>query len=273
MVNRGRSNAIASRFDVSLAESRRRAPVIVLERGQTVRDLSDLVPRDPDRVRANVSFDNVESFVAYLLEWKKPETRVFASVLAAPYRFTAMIDYHAPECPSWLTHVAVLTLSETDEWRTWMASNEKGMEQVAFAQFIEQNLNDVVKPDGATMMELALTLEASQDVQFKGRINLGNGDVGLVSDVKTDMKAGADGQIVIPKEMDLRLPVFRGVPAVELKARFRTVLKGAALSMGYQIIRPKAVVDKMVAGAADLVRHDGGVTVFSGSVDGALDRR
>ena len=49
-------------------------------------------------------------------------------------------------------------------------------------------------------------------------------------------------------------------------ARFRTVLRGPQLTLGYQMIRPQAVIDAVLGQANDLITEEAQVPVFSGSV-------
>lgn len=243
-------------------------PVMVVGTKQKVVDLSTFVPKNPDRIRAVVKINSVASFAAYVAERKTAHTRIFANVLTAPYTFTAIMDYHevGGQVPAWCAHEAILTLTESREWKTWASKNDTAMRQEEFALFVEQNVADIVSPDGATMLELALSLEASQGVEFRNKLNLQNGDIGLVCDQQTNMKAGRDGQIRIPGEITLRLAPFRGMPAMEVKARFRTVLRPPNISLGYQLIRAEAMLDDVVAKAADQIATETGVTIYSGSL-------
>lgn len=238
---------------------------IILKKDETLVDISHIVPELPDRVRETIHMNSVSSFVEYLQEWKNTGTRVFSNVQKAPYTFTAVIDWHT-DTPSWCTHKCILTLTETEEWMNWIERNGSLMGQADFALFIEQHLNDIVDPDGATMMELALSLEATQGTEFRNKLNMNNGDTQLRSDVATDMRAGKDGALTIPKELTLRIAPFRGIPTTDMKARFMTVLRPPKLSLGYQLIRPQAVIDKIVGAANDIITHEAEVKVFSGYV-------
>lgn len=239
--------------------------VAVIGKDQQVVDLADKFPLCPDRVRTRVTMNSVASFVAYLNEFKTPDTRVFANTLAAPYLFVAVIDYHKKDgTAQWGSHVVVLSLTPTDEFKKWEGKDGDVFDQVNFAQFIEENVNDIVAPDGATMLELALTLEASQGMQFKGRVNLNNGDIGLLCDVNTDMKAGKDGTLAIPKEILIRIPIFRGVAPIDLKARFRTTVRPPTVGLSYQLIRLNAAVDKVIEATYDMITHEAAVPVYAG---------
>jgi len=222
--------------------------------GDVIVDLSKFIPEEPDRIRASVTHNSVTSFCDYLNRYKSDESTVFASVLEAPYEFTAILDYHGKVAANWGTHIVKLVLTETDEWKTWMQSDKSSMNQAEVAIFIEDNLNDIVEPDGATMLELALNLSATQECGFKGKLNLQNGDVGLVVDQQTEAVAlGKNGEIAIPKELSIKLSPFRGLEQKTISARFRYNLRPPKLTLGYQMIRPKELIDAMVGEAQDLI--------------------
>jgi len=240
-------------------------PVALVPDGYTVQSMVSMVPPMPDRIRAATTHNSVSSFCEYVNRYKQPNSVVFASVLASPYEFLAILDYHGPMA-DWGTHTAKLVLTETDEWKVWAGSNGKLFNQAEFALFIEDHLNDVTNPDGGTMLELALNLSATQECGFKGKLNLQNGDVGLVVDQKTDAVAlGKNGEIAIPKELTLQIAPFRGIPQRPLQARFRYTLRPPHLSLGYQMIRPNAFIDEVVGAAYDMIKIETELPVFSGS--------
>jgi uncharacterized protein YfdQ (DUF2303 family) len=251
-------------------EGHGKIPLALLPSGHSMMDLSYVVPKAPDRIRAATTHNSVTSFCEYINRFKNGSSAVFASVLESPYEFLAILDYHAGAesdltKPDWCTHTAKLVLTETDEWKVWTANSGKAFDQAEFALFIEDHLNDIVHPDGATMLELALNLNATQNCGFKGKLNLHNGDVGLVVDQKTDAAAlGAQGEIAIPKELTIKLAPFRGIEQMNIQARFRYNLRPPRLTLGYQLIRPKAFVDAVVGSAYDTIKAETGLPVYSG---------
>lgn len=250
-------------------EGHGKIPMVLKPSGFDLEDLRQFMHPHPDRVRAVVTHNSVVSFCEYVNRFKGVYSTIFASVLEAPYEFTAILDYHGTDegdmFPDWGTHVAKLVLTQTDEWKTWMESNNRSFNQVEFAAFIEDNLNDIVEPDGATMLELALNLNATQESGFKGKLNLQNGDVGLVVDQQTDAVAlGKNGEIAIPKELSIKLAPFRGIEQSTIQARFRYNLRPPKLTLGYQMIRPKALLDAVVGDAHDLICAETKLPVYSG---------
>lgn len=241
-------------------------PFVLVPEAHRLESLSSSIPSMPDRIRAHTTHNSVTSFCNYVNRYKNMNTTIFASVLESPYEFLAVIDYHDPMGANWCTHTAKLVLTETDEWKVWAGTSGNMFDQVEFALFIEDHLNDIVEPDGATMLELAMNLNATQDCGFKGKVNLQNGDVGLMLDQKTDAVAlGKNGEIPIPKELTLSLAPFRGIEQMNIQARFRYNLRPPRLTLGYQLIRPKTFVDKVVGAAFDTIMAETELPMYSGS--------
>jgi len=242
-------------------------PVMLKPEGFEIQDLSPMIPQHPDRIRACVTMESVNSFTEYVNRFKLDESVIFADVLEPPYEFTAILDYHKPATgAAWGTHIVKLVLTQTDEWKTWKGADKNAMDQVDFAHFIEDNVNDIRTPDGATMLEMALAFEASQDASFSGKLNLQNGDVALVADQSTTAQAvGKDGKITIPGEFTLRIAPFRGMPQSDVQARFKYNLCRGRLSLGYQLIRPKQLLDHVVGQSQDVIAAETGLPVFAGS--------
>jgi uncharacterized protein YfdQ (DUF2303 family) len=259
-----------AKLDVRLLNPADVNPIALVPQGMQVVSLADQIPARPDRKRVHVQLRSVASFVEYVNEHKGFETRVFASMDKAPYAMTAAIDYHAAGAlgePSYITHLATLTLHETDEWKRWSGNNEKPFDQVEFAYFLENNLIDIVEPESATLMEVALSLQAKSDGRFTSANRLQDGATHFEFKADINAKAGLDGSLEIPEKFTLHIPVFRGVPEASIEAHFRYRLNrnNGELKLFYQLIRPQKLVDTMVETAIAQVKAEVGLPVFDGT--------
>lgn len=257
-------------MEVQHVDPAKGVPFALVPQGMIIENLSDYLPDRPDRKRVQVSLNSVESFIAYVNEHKSEHTRIFASMTEAPYTMTAAIDYHetgADGKPEYVTHIVVLTLQETDEWKRWFGNNQKPFEQVEFAYFIEDNLIDIVEPESATLMEVALSLQASSDGRFTSASRLQDGATHFEFKADIQAKAGQDGSLEIPEKFKLFIPVFRGVPEKEIEAHFRYRLNknNGDLKLFYQLIRPQKMVDTMVETAMAQVKDGVELPIFDGT--------
>jgi uncharacterized protein YfdQ (DUF2303 family) len=115
------------------------------------------------------------------------------------------------------------------------------MSQMEFALFIEDNLKEIDEPNGAQMLEIAASLKASTDVDFKSNIRLDNGEVQFNYTETINGQAGVSGQLTIPEKIKLIIkPFLNGHPYV-MEARFRYRVAQGGLTMWYTLIRPHVV--------------------------------
>jgi uncharacterized protein YfdQ (DUF2303 family) len=239
----------------------------VVPDGYHLTPLDAMVPSQPDRVRNTITLSDLRSFCAYVNEGKTPETRIFAQPDMKKPTFVAMIDYHAPDGqPSWCTHKAILVLTQTPEWETISAHDEKEMSQVEFAEFLEDNQIYIVEPDGATMLEIAKSLEQSSAGSFKSRVRLSDGDVALSYSTGIEARAGQDGTLTIPERIRLLLSPFEGMLAVGMEARFKTRLRPPTLTLSYVIVRKRQLILSMIEGATGMIAAETQVPIFCGNI-------
>lgn len=238
-------------------------PFVVAPQGFQVHGLSHL---QPPRRKASPSFDEVGSFIEYIKAFKLPETRLFAD--KAKGNFTVAIDYLA-SAPSTVgsryEHGGKLTLTLTEEAKRWLSLNGKVLSQVAFAEFLEDNHHFVTVPDGARMLEVALTLEATKGYQFKSAMRLKNGDQEIKWVEKTEGKAGKDGELEIPSGFTVVFPLYEGGEFIELCAKLRYRVNDGAVvfAVTYPDYEKKqrAYVQQIV----EKIEGETGVKIWSGT--------
>lgn len=193
----------------------------------------------PHRTKQAVTALDPRSFIEYWTSFHDPGSRIFGD--RDGKRFHAVLDYHqsadgvSPALPRWGSHTLTLQLKHTEEWLTWTANHEKDMQQSAMALFIEDNAPDFVEPSAARMFEIASRLEATSEVKFDSSVDLQNGSRKLKYHEET--KATAGGEMEVPKEFTIRIPIFEGMPKVEIKARFRYKIPGGKLTLSYSLFR------------------------------------
>lgn len=245
---------------------------------KVVEDLEKLLPA-PRRAKGNVQFIDAQSFIRYVNKHKDQpgvesnarhgrgsqggetpaadadDVQTVIYVDPVQQKFKAVFDAHAADAPGWGQFTATYDCPVSPEWQTWKASNGKKMLQEAFAYFIEQNILDVHEPNGAEMLALVTTLKSTKNVAFDSGIRLQDGQVQLKYHEENTTKAGVNGEMKIPEEITLGLPVYVGGEAYAVKAKFRWRIEGAQLSMWYDLIRPHKVeevaIDKLISQVAD----------------------
>lgn len=136
-------------------------PIAVLPAGYTVQPIPESMLIRPLVVEQLVTADIVDSFVEYFNKYKDQDSRVFASFVLASgsmtVAITAILDYLTPgalSLPTLRKHRLTLRLIQTPAWQTWMANDGKMLDQSAFADFLDDNISDIVDPLGADIAAL-----------------------------------------------------------------------------------------------------------------------
>lgn len=214
-----------------------------------------LVAPAPVRIKQGVTLQTVDSLVDYVTRFKGGNTVLFADITAS--RITALIDYHGPEEPAHVDHMATLSLPFSEEWKTWTSIDGKLNEQLAFARFLEENAVDVVTPSGAELLEVCRDLQAVRKVDFRKAIRTSTDNENFEYTDETEartmpirfspmttrfrmlpftrIQAGISGSLVAAREAEQRAEaVERVVAAVEAE--------GELVEVGLQVLGADAVV-------------------------------
>ena len=208
-------------------EAEDRIPFLLTQEGIRLTTVEALLPQ-PTRRQGNIAVGDVKSFIALVKREMNPETTViFANVPnGAPGEITAVIDFHNQEgAAAWSEYRVTLKLTYTAEWMEWRKVLNTAIRQIDMAEFLEERYADVMDtPAGAkgvTMLEVAKSLEARKGVAFRSANRLDNGDVSLMFEETTTARAGQKGEIEIPKEFTLYVPVYEGFAPTAIRILFR----------------------------------------------------
>lgn len=246
-------------------------PFVVAPNGD-IKDVEWLL-RSPVDVRGTVAVTDASSFLAYVNRFKDVGSVVFADLTKRT--FEAVLDYHTPGdviAPRWGRHRATFCCAPTPDWLTWEQADSKAMGQEEFARFIENNLPNIVQPEGADLLQIALTLDAKKSVEFRSSTRLDNGQTQFRYEETIEGRAGGtqQGSISVPTTFVLGLEPFSGTGLKRVDARFRYRIKEARLSMWFELVRASDVLRKAFEEVTGQIR-DGlsGTVVLAGSAPAA----
>jgi uncharacterized protein YfdQ (DUF2303 family) len=226
-------------------------PFVTVPADYKALDLECWLPA-PTRRRGHPTFIQEGGFILYVNEHKDAGTRLYAEL--DPPKIVAVIDGHLPNkidteptapasaAPRWGQHRATFAPPLDPDWLTWRKHDDKPMAQTDFAQFIEDNLPCIVKPDGAELLEVAQHLEASTNVAFKSAQRLTDGRRQFRYEETANGKVG-NGTLEVPETFTLSLRVFRAGVKISLTARLRYRVVGGALTLWYHLDRPQDALD------------------------------
>lgn len=232
---------------------------IALPKGMTLHaiDNEPLLP-NPRRAKGHAAFADIDSFVRYVLDHKTDATVVWCNFDPQSFAlsFTAVIDDHAPGTAGWRGHRAAFQPTMSAEWRTWSRMNKESMGQVAFAEFIEANENDIHAAEGMPtslqMHTLATEFVARQDHSIKSVVRTQSGGVQL--NYIADSDAGTVEAMKLFERFAIAIPVFWTAPeagdtaaavkAYPITARLKYRFANAKVTFFYELIRPDHVHQK-----------------------------
>lgn len=199
---------------------------------------------------------------------------------------TSVIDYHSDERePNWLEHRVLYPFPLSPEWQAWMGQNDKPLEMIEFAQFLEDRIVDVLDPSAADtlpqeakdfikkaggklgsptkLIEISRSLQVNENSRVKSAQTLSSGERQIV--FETEHTDAAGQPVDVPSLFLIAIPVFANSPvAFRMIVRLRYRVRGG-ISFFYEVWRPdivlKAAVDEAVAQAAAQT----GLPVFYGT--------
>jgi uncharacterized protein YfdQ (DUF2303 family) len=152
---------------------------------------------------------------------------------------------------------------KTPQWLKWSGIDGKMMPQVEFAEFVENNLADIVEPPGATMLEIATYLQTTRSVDFKSGIRLSSGAIQFQNLESLDTKVGA-GNIEVPEMLTLGLQPFIGSGGYKIPTRFRYRLNDGKLTLGIKMQRIETMMDELIETLIAKIERGANISVLDG---------
>lgn len=203
--------------------------------------LEHLRPLDPvlSHVKQKVAALDTSSFVAYVNRFKVcadgegEKTTIFADPKGAKLR--AVIDYHAGEKPDRCEHAITFDVPVSEQWSRWRAIDGKGMSQIEFAEFIEENCLDIVDPPAATFLDLVTGLQAKKKVAFESGVRLQDGSHQIT--FAEEVEAKGRGQMLVPSEFSIGVPIYFNGEAYKVRCLLRYRIHEGALTFFIKLHR------------------------------------
>lgn len=236
-------------------------PAVILPEGYELHMLEQTLAA-PARKRGTTTLNDAESFVAVVNDQKSDHTRLFSTI--NPPTFTAVFN-HIGAGPGWGDHRARYNAPLSPEWKAWTGMDGAHKSQVELAQFIENNLVDVVTPDGATLLEICRTLEAKKKVNFASAIRLSDGSHQFT--YEEDVQGSAQkGQLKVPEEFVIGIPVFENGAKWQLSVRLRfRIADGGRLTLWIELIRPHKTIEAAVAELRKQIADETKLSIINGT--------
>lgn len=252
------AQTIAKEFKspVQVINKEETAIVCALPPGWSTEDYDfEYLLKTPRRKTAKITLNDTESFIEYVASHGDEENcNIYckADFERSDIRLVAVINDHGANADGqrWRDHIAVYCPKNSVEWKRWAANDKKQMNQLEFATFIEDNLDDIAPVDGmpsrADLLEMILKFEANQDSRLKQHIRLQSGGIEL-NFVNNDDEQTIQRMKMFEK-ISIGIPVFdndKNNYRIDASLRYRT--REGKLTFWYELIR----ADKVFKAAAE----------------------
>jgi uncharacterized protein YfdQ (DUF2303 family) len=184
----------------------------------------------------------VAGFCDYVNRFATPDTTIFANEDAG--RIVAVLDYHAPDAPSWATHKGTLVLQPAPEWEAWLPKNGTLLPQQNFAEWLEDHAADIVDPSAGRLTDVVTNLTLNREVSFTGKFSL---DSGTCRFGYSETDKPGEGSIAVPTRFTLRLRRYLGQDPIDVRARLRHRLERGKIGFIFLIDRLDQVEEQQFA--------------------------
>lgn len=222
----------------------------------------DLAPR---RTRGTVVVLSPESFVAYWRDHATENSRIYVDTTPSSPSLFGVINHPHPTQRDWADHRVVLEFRKTPEWQTWVENDKASMSQVDFAEFLDDNVKDIVEPSSADMLEIVQTMSAKRTGNFRSATRLQDGSFAFLHSEDVEARAGKEGQLTIPSTFKLGIAPFEGMPKYAVTARLRYRLADGALTFNYALDRLSDTVRTAIDDARKVIEDGTGLKAFVGN--------
>ena len=211
----------------------------------------------PRRKTGTIKVFNVQSLNSFIAHNRDAgNITVYCDSNPLAPSIVAVLNDHGDEGPGHRDLRCVVEFRQTPEWKKWLGINGKMIAQEEFAEFIEENMVDIVDPTGAQMLEIVTYLQATRSADFKSALSLSSGAVQFTNVENLNASVGA-GQIAVPTEFTLGIVPIQGSPRFKINARFRFRITDGKLRLGLKLLRIEEVMGEVFDMAvADIARDE-----------------
>ena len=227
------------------------APILLTPETTKITSLEKLQPY-PLRTQANTKLATQKDFVAYL-----KEHRICPAIFAdrKALKLHAIMDYHS-STPQWLDHQATLVYERSQQLTTWVSKANQFMSQEAFAEFLDENLNDIQTPTPASVLDFVECLQCTRKETFRSAVKQTTGEMSFIWTKENQSQESTS----ILEEFTLGIPVWHRGEAIAIGARLyhriSEVEGKAKLTFKYRLEHLERIIDKLWDEQLEALRAD-----------------
>jgi uncharacterized protein YfdQ (DUF2303 family) len=285
---------------VELSHDGIKVPVMILPEGRkaaSVQEFLDEVRDHPKQRQGTSLMQNLDSFVAMTNRFKGDHSAVFGicDTTTANLSLTTVFDYHDPSevkdgIPRFMEHKCVYRFPVSDEWKAWMAMDDKWISQNDFAEFLEEHIIDVAAPPAfdskpdltefekhllnlistlgskftgpSGILELSRGLSMRTEETLQQRQNLATGETALT--FSNEHKNTEGGKLVVPDLFLINIPVFKNDANYLIPVRLRFRKDGTQVVWKFLLHRTELIVNHAFDEGCAKVKAETNLPLFIG---------
>lgn len=205
--------------------------------------------QQPNRLRANIVFHQLESFAKYVKSHSADAELNRKDFVTKEGMFLTLFDFGTRVVPGFGDDKASYAPSYSRQWLTWMGRHNKTQKQSEFATFIDDNKDDVVEPNTADLIRIIENIEGHTMATFQSTARAGAGTVRIAYTETTETKGGTStegGAMDIPKEFKIVVPVFNGGAPFTVTVRLKIVIEQGKPFFTYEVRGHEKAVETAV---------------------------
>ncbi|MCS6037200.1 YfdQ family protein [Klebsiella pneumoniae subsp. pneumoniae] len=143
-------------------------PSVVVPDGFDIKSLESLQSA-PYRIRQNTNLISPGSLIAYIQRFRDARSVVFLLTRPKPGSSRCWTSTRNADNPHWGMHKAVYDCPFSDDWKAWVGSDGNKMNQIDFAEFLENNIQNIAPisdnykgPSGTDLLEMVLAFQETR---------------------------------------------------------------------------------------------------------------
>lgn len=215
----------------------------------------------PNRKQGTSRHFELASFVEHVNRFKEESSAVWADIDSM--EVTAVYNEHDKKRAGWRDFQAVYSCRTSPEWQAWLERDGEAMSNEAFANFIEERMEDLTDGEGMpapiVLLEMARNLQVHTKGQFIRKVNPETGEYTMIS-----KEEHTEGTTKIPRRFALALRVFEGGDAYRVEARISFRVNNGRPMFSYTLHRAEEIKRDAFGHIRDIVAKKTNLTVFAG---------
>ena len=218
-------------------------PVLV-DREGNLTILTDLMERPLARSGMSINTRTLADFqtsiaLEQLSIGKDWNGRGYCAQAGRGMKFTWILDHADKEDRKlWGESQIVFEPLTSRHFERWNTSDRTWFEQREFADFLEENLDDVVGPTAAALLSISRNLEATVKHKITSSHRPEIGDATIHYESETDT-----GDIVIPQEFEIGIPIFQHADPYKVKVGLRLRVREGQCRFQYRMLNVDEAIE------------------------------